>query len=376
MEKKERSRESYGTIASIVGILSNLVLAGGKIIVGMLFGVISVMADGFNNLTDCGSSIMSFISFKISSKPADKEHPFGHERIEYIASMIVSFLILLIAFELVKESITNIISATALEFSYIIIAVLLASIAIKCGLFFYNRAVGKKINSDILKATAVDCLSDCISTSVVLIAIIIGKLTGFNIDGYAGVLVAVFIAIAGIKILVEMISKLIGQAPDAELLQDIKKRILAHKTVLGIHDLNVYSYGPSKFFASVHIELAADLDPLVAHEMIDDIEKEFLQNTNIALTGHYDPIVVDDDEVNEMRKKVAKIVKNISKEYSMHDFRMVKGPHNTNIIFDVAIPFDAKHSEEEIKQSIVEHVAKIDTKYTPVIIVEKQTYIS
>lgn len=376
MEKKEKSRESYGTIASIVGIVSNLILAGGKIIVGMLFGVISVMADGFNNLTDCGSSIMSFISFKISSKPADKEHPFGHERIEYIASMIVSFLILLIAFELVKESVTNIINATALEFSYVIIAVLIASIALKCGLFFYNRGVARKINSDILKATAVDCLSDCISTTVVLVAIIIGKLTGFNIDGYAGVLVAVFIAIAGIKILVEMISKLIGQAPDAELLEEIKKRILDHKTVLGIHDLNVYSYGPSKFFASVHIELAADLDPLVAHELIDDIEKDFMQNTNIALTGHYDPIVVNDEEVNDMRKKVSKIVKNISKEYSMHDFRMVKGPHNTNIIFDVAIPFDAGHTEEEINKILIEKIANIDTKYTPVIIVEKQTYIS
>lgn len=376
MEKKEKSRESYGTIASIVGIVSNLLLAGAKIIVGMLFGVISVMADGLNNLTDCGSSVMSFISFKISSKPADKEHPFGHERIEYIASLIVSFLILLIAFELVKESVINIISAKTLEFSYIIIAVLIMSIAFKCGLFFYNRGVGKKINSDILKATAVDCLSDCISTTVVLVAIIIGKLTGFNIDGYAGVLVAIFIAIAGIKILVEMISKLIGQAPDEELIKDIKQRILAHKTVLGIHDLNVYSYGPSKFFASVHIELAADLDTLVAHELVDDIEKEFLQNTNIVLTGHYDPIVIDDEEVNTMRKKVAKLVKDISKEYSMHDFRMVKGPHNTNLIFEVAIPFGAEHKEEEIISILSEKIGKIDTKYTPVIMVEKQSYIS
>lgn len=376
MEKKSKNRETLGTIASIVGILTNLILAAAKIVVGMLFGVVSVMADGFNNLTDSGSSVMSFISFKISSKPADKEHPFGHERIEYIASMVVSFLILLIAVELVKESITNIISAAALEFSYIIIVVLIASIAVKCGLFFYNRAVAKKINSDILKATAVDCLSDCISTAVVLIAIITGKLTGFNIDGYAGVVVAIFIGIAGIKILVEMISKLIGQAPDKELIERIKKKILAHKVVLGIHDLNVYSYGPSKFFASVHIELAADLDPLVAHELIDDIEREFLNDTNIVLTGHYDPIVVDDEEVNTMRKKVAKLVKNISNEFSMHDFRMVKGPHKTNVIFEVAIPFDTKMLEEEIVSILIEKIAKIDTKYMPVIMVEKQSFIS
>lgn len=376
MEKNIKNREFHGTIASIVGIVTNLLLACSKIIVGLIFGVISVTADGLNNLTDCGSSIMSLISFKISSKPADKEHPYGHERVEYIASMIVSFLILLISFELAKESISSIFNNKTLDFSYLIIIVLISSIVLKCILYFYNKSVAKKINSDILKATAVDCLSDCISTLVVLVAIIVGKLTNFNVDGYAGILVSIFIAIAGFRILIEMISKLIGQAPDKEMIENIKNRILAHKQVLGIHDLNVYSYGPSKFFASVHIELAADLDTLVAHELIDDIEREFLNNTNIALTGHYDPIVVDDEEVNKMRKQVSKLVKDICADFSMHDFRMVKGPHKTNIIFEVAIPFDTKLSEQEIITTLTKKISKIDKKYTPVIIVEKQSYIS
>ncbi|MBE5738195.1 MAG: cation transporter [Clostridiales bacterium] len=372
---KTKSREDYGKMASLVGIFANILLATGKILVGMLFGFVSVMADGFNNLTDCGSSLMSFISFKMSSKPADKEHPYGHERIEYIASMVVAFIILLIAFELVKESIASIISAEMLEFSYVIVVALVVSIVVKCLMFFYNRSVAKKINSDILKATAVDCLSDCISTSVVLVAVILGKIINFNVDGYAGVLVAIFISIAGFNILKEMISKLIGQAPDKEFFDEIKARILAHEEILGVHDLNVYSYGPNKFFASVHIELDAHLDPLVAHELVDDIEREFLTETNIVLTGHYDPIVINDEEVNVMREMVSRMVKEIDESYSMHDFRMVKGPHKTNVIFEVAIPFDAKLKDEEIITKLRESINALDEKYIPVIMVEKQMFI-
>jgi divalent metal cation (Fe/Co/Zn/Cd) transporter len=204
---------------------------------------------------------------------------------------------------------------------------------------------------------------------------IISKFAKINIDGYAGLVVAVFIAIAGIKILKEVISKLIGQAPDNEIFESIKSRILNHKEVLGIHDLNVYSYGPNKFFASVHIELDAKTDSLVAHEMIDDIEREFLNETNIILTGHHDPIVIDDKEVNEMRKKVSKLVQNIDKSFSMHDFRMVKGPNKTNVIFEIAIPFETKIKEETIIESLKQEIEKIDKKYIPVIMVEKQMYI-
>ena len=375
MNKTKKSRDYYGKKASIIGLFANLCLAVGKIIVGLFSGLISVTADGLNNLSDCGSSAVSFISFKMSSKPADKEHPYGHERIEYISSMIVSFLILLIAYELVAESISKIISPTAFEFSLIVIITLAISILAKFAMFFFYKGTANKINSDLLKASAIDSLSDCISTSIVLVGLVISKFTGFNIDGYAGLVVAVFIAIAGIKILKEVISKLIGQAPDKEIFENIKTRILNHSEVLGIHDLNVYSYGPNKYFASVHIELDAETESLTAHEFIDDIEREFLNETNIVLTGHHDPIVTNDEEVNQMREKVSILVLNIDKSFSMHDFRMVKGPNKTNIIFEIAIPFDTNMKEEEIINTLKKEIEKIDTKYIPVIMVEKQMFI-
>ncbi|MBO7149908.1 MAG: cation transporter [Clostridia bacterium] len=373
MEIDTKQRENYGKIASIVGILANIILAGAKIVVGALFGVLSLTADGFNNLSDCGSSLMSFVSFKLSNKPADKEHPFGHERIEYVLSMVVAFLILMIAFELLKESIGKIVSPTELSFSIIIVAVLVASILVKLALFFYNMGIAKKINSQILKATAMDSLSDCISTSTVLVAILVGKFTGVNLDGYAGILVAGFVAYSGIGILKETMSHLVGKAPDKEVVDSIKERILAHSEVYGIHDLSVYTYGPNKYFASVHIELDADVDVLESHEIVDNIEQEFFENTNIVLTGHLDPIVVNDEEVNKMRVKLADIVTDIDKDFSMHDFRMVKGPNNTNLIFDVAVPYENKLSDEEILTLLNQKVLTLDGNYRLVVRIEKQT---
>ena len=372
-ENKTLDRARIGRTASFVGIGANIVLSVSKIAVGLLFGAVSVMADGFNNLADCSNSIMSMISFKISAKPADKEHPFGHQRAEYIFSMVIAFFIMLIAFELSKESVTKIFEPVAVEFSFITVGVLVFSILVKCGLWLYNSAVAKRINSDILKATAVDSLSDCISTGVVLIAIIVEKLSGVNIDGYAGLLVAVFIGWSGIGVFHETFSKLIGQAPDAEMVEDIKKRIFAYPDVLGIHDLNVYNYGPEKYFASVHIEVDASVDVLVSHELVDDIEREFITETGIVLVGHLDPIVVNDDAVNEMRERVGGIIAQIDSEFSMHDFRMVIGERRTNLIFDVAIPFGTRMSEAQIKSAIEAEVAKIDKKYALVITVEHQT---
>ena len=365
-------REKQGKIASFVGIVVNFILALSKILVGVLFGALSILADGLNNLSDSASSVMSLISFKLSSKPADKEHPFGHQRLEYVLSMAVAFLILIIAFELLKESIGKIINPTELEFSLIIVVVLIVSIIVKFGLFFYNRAVAKKINSEILRATAVDSISDCISTTAVLIALIVGKLTGVNLDGYAGIFVAFFVAFAGIGVLKEAMSILIGQAPDEQMVEDIKRRILAHKEVLGIHDLSVYCYGPNKYFASVHVEVDASVDVLESHELVDNIEQEFFENTNVVLTGHLDPIVVNDQVVNEMRVKVASLVKEIDEKMTIHDFRMVQGAHNTNLIFDIAVPYETKLSDEQIKDSISQKVKTLGS-YKVVCKVEKQT---
>lgn len=366
------NRENCGKAVSITGIILNVVLAAGKITVGALFGVISVLADGLNNLSDCGSSLVSLISFKLAAKPADKEHPYGHSRIEYVAAMAVAFIILVVAFELGKEAVTKIISPAAAEFSYITIGVLAASILVKGFMFFFDRAFAKKLNSDVLKAAATDSVSDCVATSVVLIGVVITRFTGVNLDGYAGVLVALFVFASGIGVLKETMSKLIGQAPDPELIADIKTRIFAHKEVLGVHDISVYSYGPDKYYASVHIELDASVNVMESHEIVDAIEQEFATETNVSLTGHLDPIVVGDPEVDEMREKVYAIVASAGESFTAHDFRMVKGVKRTNLIFEVAIPFEEKRSEAEIKELIVSKIAELGENYFPVIHVEKQ----
>ena len=363
-------RETQGKIASLVGIILNLLLAGAKIAVGTLFGAISVLADGLNNLTDCGSSIVSLISFKLSSRPADKEHPYGHERIEYICSLIVAFLIIFVAFDTLKESVLKILNPTKAQFSIFILIALIASILVKFILYFYYSKVSKKINSSMLKANALDCLTDCISTGVVLICVLVSKILGVNLDGYAGVLVALFIGKTAIEILKEIFSNLIGKAPDESMLKEIKQKILSYEGVLDVHDLWVYSYGPNKYYASVHIEVDAKVDVLKSHELIDDIEKDFLTNTNVILTGHLDPIVTDNEEVNLLKEKVIKIVKDLNEEYSLHDFRLVVGERRTNVLFDVAIPYGEKLTKTEIIDLITQKIKEINDKYCPVITVE------
>lgn len=363
-------RANTGKIASFVGIIVNLILAGCKIAVGILFGVISVLADGLNNLTDCGNSTISLISFKLSSRPADKEHPFGHERIEYICSLVVAFLVLLVAFTTATESIDKIITPTETIFSYWILGALLFSIIAKLCLFLYYRKTALKIDSSILKANSVDCLTDCISTTVVAIGFIVSKFTSVNIDGYAGVLVALFIAWSAIGILKDIFSKLIGQAPDPEMIAEIKNKITSYEGVLDVHDLSVYSYGPNKYFASAHIEVDANKDVLISHELVDDIERDFATNTNIILTGHLDPIITDNDEVNWLKDKIMTSVKNLDSSFSIHDFRLVCGERRTNVLFDVAIPYETKLRKEDIVKYLTEVLNAIDTKYCPIITVE------
>ena len=363
-------RNNQGKIASFIGIAVNLILAGMKIVVGAIFGLISVLADGLNNLTDCGNSIISAVSFKLSSRPADKEHPYGHERIEYICSLVVALLIIIVAFDTLKESIGKIISPSSLTFSVWIIVALCSSILAKCCLYFYYRSVAKKIDSDMLKASAVDCLSDCVSTSVVLISVIVWKTTAINLDGYAGLLVALFIAFSAVGILREIFSKLIGQAPDEEFMTDVKNKILAYDGVLDVHDLSVYSYGPNKYFASAHIEVDANVDVLISHELIDDIEKDFIANTNIVLTGHLDPIVTDNSEVNDLKAKVMIALKEMNEKFSLHDFRLVCGERRTNVLFDIAIPYETKMSKAEIAEKVRKIICDIDKKYCAIITVE------
>lgn len=367
------NREKLGTFTSVIGVIANVLLASVKIIVGLLFGAISVLADGLNNLTDTFSSTLSLVSFKLSSKPADKDHPFGHERTEYVLAMVISFLILLVAFELIKESFVKILSPSAMNFSWLVIIVLALSILGKLLLFILNINVSKRINSDVLKASAFDSLGDCISTSVILVTLLLSKVMTFNLDGYAGVLVSLIIAFSGIKILKETFSKLIGQAPESQLVEDIKNLVLSYDGVLGIHDLNVYSYGPSKFFASIHVEVDSRADFMSSHELVDNIEREVYNKLNIILTGHLDPIEVNNPEVDDIRDKISVMLLEIDSTFSMHDFRVVKGHDFTNLIFDIAVPYENKLTEEQILSQLQSKVELLETKYYLVVTIEYQT---
>ena len=366
----QSSRTLSGKIAGFIGIAVNVLLAAGKILVGYLFGVISILADGLNNLTDCGSSILSVVSFKLSSKPADKEHPYGHERIEYVFSLTVAFIIMLVAFETVKESISKITAPTELSFSFWVIAVLAVSILAKCCLFAYYKTTAKKINSSILNAAAVDSLTDCISSAVVLISILVSRIFGVNVDGYAGILVSLFIAWSAFNILKETFSKLIGQAPDEQLVKTIKDKILSYDGVLGVHDLSVYSYGPNKYYASAHVEVDANVNVLISHELVDKIERDFFSDTQIILTGHLDPIVTDDERVNRLRNKITYEVQNIDARFSVHDFRVVFGEKQINVLFDVAVPYECAMSKEQIKEQVERMVVCLDKRYCAIITVE------
>ena len=369
-KSNDKNRSAQGGTASLIGIIANVFLAGCKIAIGSIFGVISVLADGLNNMMDCGNSVISAVSFKLSSRPADKEHPYGHERIEYVFSLVVAFLILFVAINTAKESVDKIINPTATVFSYWVVIALIFSVVVKLFLYVYYKSVANKINSDILRASAVDCLSDCISTTVVTISFFIGKFFGVDVDGYAGVLVALFIGWSAIGILKDIFSKLIGQAPDKQMIIEIKEKIKAHEGVLDVHDLSVYSYGPNKYFASAHIEVDAKTDVLTSHELIDDIEREFFNTTNIILTGHLDPVETDNPLVNELKQKVVDAVAELNADFSIHDFRVVCGKNHTNVLFDVAIPYETVMTKEEIVERVKQAVSDIDSKYVAVITVE------
>ena len=355
----------------------NLLLSAAKITVGVLFGLVSVFADGINNLTDCGSNVVSLVSIRLASRPADKEHPYGHRRAEYVASMVVAFLVLVASVELASEGVSKIISVfngSADELSWEIwtIVTLSVSVLIKLWMFFFNGILGKRYSFGLLKATAVDSISDVCSTAAVLIALIVSHYTGFNADGFMAVIVSVVIAVSGIKILKETFKHLLGEGADESLARFVKERIIKFDGVLGVHDLNIHNYGPNSYYANVHVEVDARVPILDSHDIIDQIERDFAENTNIKLVIHMDPIVIGDPELDGYKEEITGIVKSLDDNFDIHDFRMVKGPTHINLIFDVAISFDTKLKEREIADYIQ---AKVNEKYSDVYIVatvEKQ----
>ncbi|MBO5716418.1 MAG: cation transporter [Clostridia bacterium] len=356
-------RQSYGTMTSIVGIIINFLLFVGKFAIGTLFGSVAISADAINNLSDAGSSFISLISFKISSKPADREHPFGHARIEYIASMAVGVIILLIGFDLLKESFFKILTPSPMSKGVVVLVVLLLSIMAKLWLGIFYRSIAKKINSEILKAASADSFSDVLSTGATLISALVWMLLDFNIDAYVGLVVSIFILIAGLKILNENKNIILGSAPDPEIIEIIKSKALEDKRIIGIHDLMVHSYGAGATIASFHAEVDGKSDFFEVHDLVDNIEKQLFAEYNITCTIHLDPVVTDDEQINALRGNVENIVKEINESFRIHDFRCVVGPTHTNLIFDIEIPFEEKRGNKEILSLVEARIKELDATY-------------
>ncbi|NBL00648.1 MAG: cation transporter, partial [Erysipelotrichia bacterium] len=373
----------YGKVASILGIFLNIFLFSIKFLIGTLFNSVSIRADAFNNLSDAGSSLISFVSFILSSRPADEEHPFGHERFEYICSLFVSFLILFFSFELIMSSIKQIIRPSVLKFDILMVLVLIISILVKLFMYYYNTKYGKKIKSSVMRATALDSISDVMATTAVSIAIIISHWTGINLDGYMGVFVAIVIGKAGFEIVRDTLNELLGQAPDPVFINEVVSKILAYEGVLGIHDLVVHSYGENKTFITIHVEVSAHEDILISHDLMDVIEKDFKQKENIDLVIHMDPVDFDDPYTNALRNETLKAIQTIDPALSMHDFRVVRGNTHNNLIFDVVVPFHFKMSNEDLLMEILNHlpqnedgikneaVITLDSAYTSIVSHEK-----
>ena len=367
-------RTAYGTMVSITGIIVNLILFAAKFVVGTLFGAISIVGDAVNNLSDAGTQIISLISFRIAAKPADREHPFGHARIEYVTSMIVSFLVMLVGFELIKSSISQIFSPERPDSSPVAIFVLLGSMLCKLWLGLFNRKIGKRIDSSVMRATAADSLSDVFATGAVLVATVLPMIftdMSWNPDAYMGVIVAALIIVAGFRILNESKNAILGEAPSEEIIKEITETVDRYEGALGIHDMVVHNYGPGRIIASLHIEVDGSVNVFETHDMIDTIEKELRDVCGIEATIHMDPIVTDDEQVNALRARTAEAVKKVHPAMQIHDFRFVAGATHTNLIFDVVAPFELKMSDAEINAAVAEKVKEIDPTYFIVINVDR-----
>ena len=370
--KNSDVRTRYGTMVSIVGICVNVLLSAFKLVVGVMFGSLAISADAVNNLSDALSSVLSFVSFKMSSKPADRDHPFGHARIEYVASMIVSFLVLLIGFNLARESIEKMLSPSShTSFSILSVAVLIFSILMKLWLYFFNSKIGKKIDSEVMRATATDCLADIASGSAVLVSVIVLRLFSVDIDAFVGILVSLFIMFSGGKILNDTKNFILGTAPEKETLDGILAIVGQYPEALGVHDMLVHSYGAGNIIASFHVEVDGNANIMKSHDVIDNMEKRIKTELGILCTIHLDPLTTDDETVNALRTEVIEKIKEISHELSIHDFRVVTGETHTNIIFDVAAPFELKMSDSEIKEAIQEKIQEKSETYFSVIEVDR-----
>lgn len=354
--KDANVRTSIGKLSGIVGIFSNLFLFVIKFVIGTIVHSVSIQADGVNNLTDAGSNIISILSFHLANKPADKDHPFGHERTETIASLFVGILILVLGFETAKESISKVIHPGSIDFRIASVIILLISIIVKFWMYAYNKKLSKTYDSSLLEATALDSISDVCGTTAVLVSTLLSPVLHFNLDGYMGIVVSGIILYGAYGLLRDMINSLIGEAPDPELVYNIVDMIMAHPAILGVHDMMLHNYGPNKIFASAHVEVDSSKDIFETHDHIDNIEREVKENMNIDLVLHMDPVKVNDLETELYRAKVVEAIHQIDPKWGFHDFRIVSGPTHVNLVFDLVIPFEEKYTQEEIEEMLLKHI--------------------
>lgn len=359
-------RQRYGTLSGAVGILLNLLLFAGKFLAGVLTASISVTADAFNNLSDAGSSIVTLVGFRLAGQKADEDHPFGHGRMEYLSGLLVSLVILLVGFELGKSSVEKILHPETISFSWLSVAILAAAICVKLWLFWFNRALSRRIGSAAMAATATDSLSDSVATAVVLLATLVDHFFHVNVDGVAGLLVALFILRAGWGAAKDTLDPLLGKAPDPELVSAVQQDILAHPEIIGIHDMIVHDYGPGRAIMSLHAEVPADCDIMAAHDTIDSVEQEIKEKYGILTVIHMDPIAQDETTL-ELRERMAQLVREIHPELTIHDFRMTAGPKRTNLIFDVVAPYRFELTDSQLRAAIQEKARILSPNYFTVV---------
>lgn len=367
-------RGRYGKLSGLVGVGTNLLLFVIKFLTGFFFHSIAIMADAVNNFSDMASSLITLIGFKLSSKPADAQHPYGHARMEYISGLIVSFLVMMVGVQLVQSSFGKILRPQPTGFGFVVVAILAVSILLKLWQSAFYAKIGKKIDSTALQASSQDSRNDVLSTAAVLLGALVSRYTGLMLDGWMGLAVAVFIIVSGIRLIIDTTSPLLGLAPTKELVREIYRKIMSYQGILGLHDLNVHNYGPGRCFASVHCEVPADEDIMVSHDIIDNIERDFLKDMNIHLVIHLDPIVTGDERTNELKEVVAGIIREISPDISMHDFRVVWGTTHSNLIFDVVVPYRFRMADDQLQQTLVDRIHQMNQNYHAVVVVD-HTYV-
>ncbi len=368
--KDERVRSAYGKMASLMGIGCNALLCVGKLAAGVLSGSVAITADAVNNLSDASSSVISLLGFKLADKPADEEHPYGHGRYEYLSGLMVAVMILVIGLELLKSSVQKILSPEPINASAVTFIVLAASIAVKLWMASFNRRIGKKIGSKTLEATADDSRNDVISTSAVLLATLVAKLTGLMIDGFVGLAVAAFILVSGFSLVRETIDPMLGSVPSHEQVEAIRKKLMSYPGVLGTHDLMVHDYGPGRQFASVHVEMSAQESPIVSHDVIDSIEHDFMRDEGLHLVVHYDPVATDDPRVPVMRAFLMEEAQRIDPGVTVHDVRIVPGSKKSNLVFDCVTPYGMEVSQRQVRARLADAVTAAYPEYYCVITME------